>query len=533
MTIERTSGGSPAIGQSRLQSPLWLLLLFLLPAVVLVSVPADTGPPVTPFGLAQVITKAQALAASPFQPLPDVPEALRHVGYDQWREIRFKKAQAVWRTDHGRFTVEFFHPGALYEHPVNINTVDATGVRPVKFTCALFDYGKTGLAGKVPADLGFAGFRIHYPLNRADYFDEVAEFLGASYFRAVAKGQRYGLSARGLAINTALPEGEEFPFFREFWLVKPAAHDREITVFALLDSPSLTGAYEFKIHPGDKTTMHVTAVLCLRRAVKKLGLAPLTSMFYCGENAKCAADFRPEIHDSDGLLIDTPAGEWIWRPLVNPQRLRIYNYSTGIPAGFGLLQRDQEFDHYQDLEARYDLRPSLWVIPDKGWDKGQIELVELPTQNEYHDNIIAYWSAVTLPGAGGTLRFSYRLEWYSARENRSALGQVVATRLTEEQPASPVRFVIDFQGDHLQSITSTNQLQADIQVGAGYKLEPPHLIRNTVTDGWRLAFQLTADPGDALRGKLLPSTVPPVDVRAVLKHDKLALTEIWNYSYPP
>jgi len=274
--------------------------------------------------------------------------------------IKSAACVAMWRQEKLPFEVQFFHPGFYYNRIVSINVIDSHGVRPVRFDTAIFDYGKNEFAKQVPAHLGFAGFRIHYPINRKDYRDEVAVFLGASYFRSLGKDQVYGLSARGVAIDTGLESGEEFPYFREFWLQKPSAKDRELTLYALLDSPSLTGAYQFVIQPGKATVMGIRCRLFLRKAVAKLGMAPLTSMFFYGENVnqRPVDDFRPEIHDSDGLLLKDSDGEITWRPPINPNRLFINTFELNTPAGFGLLQRDQAFADYQDPEAHYGERPS-------------------------------------------------------------------------------------------------------------------------------------------------------------------------------
>ena len=254
----------------------------------------------------------------------------------------------------------------------------------------------------MPDNLGFAGFRIHYPINKPDYHDEVAVFVGASYFRAVGQRMNYGLSARGLAIDTVLPSGEEFPYFRKFWIHEPQPDAKEISLYALLDGPSVAGAYHFVIHPGKETVIDVKLTLFLRKPVAKLGIAPMTSMFHHGENsyAKVMDDFRPEIHDSDGLMIATATGEWIWRPLVNPKTLLVNSFQVNNPAGFGLSQRDLDFDHYQDLESNYENRPSLWISPVGNWGEGRVELIQIPTDKEVYDNIVAFFVPSKLPEKG-------------------------------------------------------------------------------------------------------------------------------------
>ena len=262
------------------------------------------------FDLDAVAGMARALAQEPWrEPKTEVPDWLLKLTYDQWRDIRFRPEAALWHDRGSAFEIQFFHPGLYYNRTVAVHVVDGTQVRPVPFSPSKFDYGTNDFASRVPQDLGFAGFRIHYPIKTRDYRDEVMVFLGASYFRGVGRDQGFGLSARGLAVDTAESSGEEFPSFREFWLVTPAPTATEMTVYALLDSPSVTGAYRFVIVPGEQTTMRIECRLFLRKEVRKLGIAPLTSMFFHGENTgRWFEDFRPEVHDSDGVLLNFKIG---------------------------------------------------------------------------------------------------------------------------------------------------------------------------------------------------------------------------------
>ncbi|HEU4430686.1 MAG TPA: glucan biosynthesis protein, partial [Myxococcota bacterium] len=297
--------------------------------VVAVFVCAHAPAPAHAFEWKDVAERARALAAEPYRdPSGRVPDWLVGITYDEYRDIRFRPAWSLWRDTPSPFEAQFFHPGGFYDRVVALNEIDPKGeVRPIPFSPDLFDYGKNTFASRVPQDLGFAGFRLHYPINRRDYRDEVIVFLGATYFRAVSRGQRFGLSARGLAIDTALPSGEEFPWFREFWLVRPAARARSSVIFALLDSPSVAGAYRFELVPGEKTVLTVAAQIFFRRPVTSLGLAPITSMFFAGENGGPGRrDYRPEVHDSDGLLLSDASG-WRWRPLANPERLRVSTFT--------------------------------------------------------------------------------------------------------------------------------------------------------------------------------------------------------------
>lgn len=483
--------------------------------------------PATPFGLADVAARAERLAGEPFDdPREHVPEWLSKITYDQWRDIRFRPERALWRSERLPFTVQFFHLGLYYDHPVTVNVIDATGVRPVEFSPRDFDYGKSGIGRRMPANLGYAGFRIHYPIKTPEYQDEVIVFLGGSYFRALGRRQGYGLSARGLAIDTALPSGEEFPYFREFWLARPSPGATQIEVLALLDSPSLTGAYRFVVTPGDRTVVDVDARIFRRRDVTRLGIAPLTSMFFFGENTTRAFDdFRPEIHDSDGLLLAAGTGEWIWRPLDNPKALRASAFHMTDPKGFGLVQSDRDFDHYQDLETRAELRPSVWIAPRNSWGAGRVELIEIPTEKDTYDNVVAFWVADTLPPLETPLSFAYTMYWYDDDPGRPPGGRTVATRRDTATAKGAHRFVVDFEGQALASLPDAAAVHAVVTVSAAAG-EPSHLLeqqvhKNPVTGGWRTVFQVP------------PATDRPLEIRAFLRHEGDTLTETWSYLIEP
>ncbi len=484
-----------------------------------------------PTGFEDVVARARALAQKRFEaPGGDLPGVLQKMGYDEWRGIRFKPARSLWAG--APFSVQFFHPGFLYQHPVIIHYVDRDGTHQVPFTPDLFDYESAALQERVSEDHGFAGFRVHYPLNTPQYADELVAFLGASYFRALGRDLAYGMSARGLAVNTAEDTGEEFPLFREFWIVRPAPGAKSLTLYALLDSESVTGAYAFTVYPGEETQMKVNCVLFIRQHIRKLGVAPLTSMFFYGENSgfKGDGDFRPEVHDSDGLLVSSRSGEWIWHPLVNPQRLLINAFGGGQPAGFGIMQRDGAFDHYQDLEARYERRPSVWVSPAGDWGRGHLELVQLPTETEYNDNIVAYWVPERALEAGDIVRYAYTLFWHSARSSRSPHGFVAATRIVRKPDGA--LFLVDFAGDEFATVLAQKPLVPDVWVSRGARITGTQIIKNTAAGGWRLVVQVCwDDPG--LIEWLLPNQRPAVEFRAFLKDGAQAVTETWSYTYLP
>ena len=368
------------------------------------------------FGPETVRERARELARRPYQkPEASLPPAYAQLTYDQYRDIRFRPERAWWHDAGLGFQAQFFAPGFFYTSPVPMNEVVDGRAEPIRFSPALFSYGPLVKALPEAPISGFAGLRLHYPLNRPEVLDELAVFLGASYFRALGRGSVYGLSARGLAIDTALPEGEEFPVFREFWLERPVAGAGRVVVHALMDSPSVTGAYRFVILPGAPTVMQVEAELHARKAVKRLGVAPLTSMYLFGENDRGSAeDFRPEVHDSDGLALWMKNGEHLWRPLQNPARLSVSSFQVEGLHAFGLLQRDRAFASYEDLEAHYERRPGVWVQPVGDWGRGTVQLVEIPSHQEYDDNIVAYWVPEAPVGPGTTLRLGWTLTWGDA-----------------------------------------------------------------------------------------------------------------------
>lgn len=511
----------------------WARLLANLVLCGLALVAASPVLAETSFQFEMVVKEAEALAEKPFEESKKLPDILSTLNYDQWRNIRFKPEDALWREDKLPFEVQFFHPGWLYNHAVEIDVVASGETKPLSFSPDQFHYGMNAFQDKVPQGLGYAGFRLHYPLKTQKYYDEVAVFLGASYFRAVGREQEYGLSARGAAIDTALDSGEEFPFFKKFWLVRPEKKATAMTVFALLDSPSLAGAYKFVIEPGKSSRMDVSVTLFLRKDVKKLAIVALSSMFFYGENSNIRPvdDFRPEVHDSDGLAIATDTDEWIWRPLINPKRLLVTSFQLSNPKGFGLLQRDQEFDHYQDLEAHYQKRPSVWVVPGKGWGEGRVELVQIPTDGEKNDNIVAYWVPAGQPRPNVPISLSYQIHWGGADIAASSLAQVVATRTAsdDKEEKEEKMFLIDFAGGKLESLSGKAKVEADISVGGGEVVEQ-HLQKIGDSGSWRLVFRVKKK--EVGLDKVIKNNSHPLELRAFLRQENEVLTESWSYVDP-
>jgi periplasmic glucans biosynthesis protein len=496
-----------------------------------------------PFSLDTLTALARARAAQPYA-APDarLPAELAALDYDGLRDIRFRPDRAVWRDANLPFEAMFFHRGKYAPEPVLVNEIQPDGsVRHIAYERAGFDYGKNAVSPEQWGDLGFAGFRVHYPLNTTAYKDELVVFLGASYFRALGAGTQYGLSARGLAIDTVGGSGpEEFPRFSEFWLERPTADAKQLTVYALLESPRATGAYRFVVKPGTQTgtqtttqtttqtITEVTARVFLRsgdRPVATLGLAPLTSMFFFGENQPRAGDFRPEVHDSDGLMIATAAGEWLWRPLQNPRTPLVNTFAVDGLRGFGLMQRDRAFAHYEDVEARYERRPSAWVRPLGDWGPGRVELFQLPTPDETHDNIVAYWVPARLPEPGQPLEFAYELAWQGDEQQRPPGGWAVQSRrgLGYVRPEAArefegqVQYVIDFEGPALAALAPDAPVRAVATADANGRIEQQLAYFNPATKQWRMTLRVT--PIDSAR---------PVELRAFLQHANDVVSETWT-----
>jgi glucans biosynthesis protein len=504
-------------GRRRLVRPLRALAIVLGLALLA---------PAGAFEFADVDRIAREQAGRPYaRPSFVLPKALKDLSYDQVRDIRFEPTRSLWRAEKLPFEVQFFHLGGFFDRPVRVHEVLGREVREIGFDAADFSYGKNSLDRTQLGKLGFAGFRVHYALNTPAYKDELVVFLGASYFRALGKGQRYGASARGLAIDTAEREGEEFPRFEQFWIERPGTNASHLVIHALLNSRRVTGAYRFVIRPGAETVTEVHSRLYLREPVAKLGIAPLTSMFYFGENQRGPNDdFRPEVHDSDGLAVQTAHGEWIWRPLVNPRRLLVTSYSLTDPRGFGLLQRDREFSSYEDVESRYELRPSIWVEPISKWGSGRVELVQIPTPNETNDNIVAYWVPRVVPKVGEPYELSYRLRWQKGSERRPPTAWTVQTRrghghgvLADEV----IQLTVDFDGPALRRLSDDAPVEADVWVGSGQRLSVI-VHYNEATGAWRMVIQVRRQSKDR-----------PVELRAQLQHRGQSVSETWSTILPP
>jgi periplasmic glucans biosynthesis protein len=476
----------------------------------------------TPFSAADVLQQARTLAAEKFmRPKADLPKAFQELGYDQYRDIRFKRERAIWAGEGLPFVVELFHRGFLFTDRVAISIVADGQAWRIAYAPDLFAFGPGLSPPSEDTVTDFAGFRLRAPINRPADFDEFAAFQGASYFRAVAKGQGYGTSARGLALNTGASEGEEFPFFRAFWIERPTPAASAIVVHALLDSDSTAGAYRFTIRPGDPTVMDVELTLYPRADLQNAGLAPLTSMFFFAPHDRGGIDdFRPAVHDSEGLAIWNGRGEWLWRPLTNPDTLQISAFIDNHPRGFGLLQRHRASADYQDLEAYYERRPSLWVEAIGDWGSGTVQLIEIPSKSEGNDNVVAFWRPSHPVPAQAEYRFTYRLHWCWTPPVLPGLATTADTRVGAGPEKDTRRFVIDFVGGHLGELKPDALIEPTITTSAG---SVQHAIAqaNPATKGWRVSFVL------------IPGSAALCELRCTLKLGDELLSELWSYRWTP
>jgi periplasmic glucans biosynthesis protein len=493
-----------------------LLTVFMAPAALAAG-----------FGFEQVVAKAEALAKQPYAAPKAIPKALQELDYATYRQIRFKPEHALWRAADSRFQVSLVSPGLYYGHTVKIDVVDAEGVHSLAYDKQDFEFPNQKLAQQVPDDLGYAGFRLSYPLGDKNGRTGFLVFAGASNFSGIGRGNVFGLSARGIAVDTGLPSGEQFPSFVQYWLIRPDAKATAIKFYALLDGRSLTGAYQFVVYPGAPTRLQVKAVLFARTGVRQLGVAPLSSMFFYGSNtARPAGEWRPQVHDSGGLLIHNGSGEWLWRPLLNPRTLKLDYFSTDNVRGFGLLQRDTAFTDYQDAAAHYERRPSAWVTPDGNWGKGHVVLVEIPSSDETNDNIVAFWMPAAPVKAGDRLGFDYDIALGGPEVDGESMARVAKTFVGRGDTSGKgkaegaYRFVVDFRGGPLAKIPPAASVQGVVTGQDGTQVIEHYVEYIPAIEQWRLSILAK------------PAADKPVELRAFLKQGGDTLSETWSYGLP-
>ncbi|PLX37539.1 MAG: glucan biosynthesis protein D [Hyphomicrobiales bacterium] len=504
---------------ARRLSALAVAVLLALPGLSAAGHAAEPklGPP-EDFSFDILSEKARALAAEPFKPHePAHPELLDRIDYDAHWKIRFNEDATVFA---GKTApLQFFHLGRFFRAPVRMSLVADGKAREILYSADYFSMPDDSPAKAIENEAGFAGFRI----MRDDLKTDWISFLGGAYFRTDGAETQYGLSARGVAIDTGLAKPEEFPRFTEFYFSDGEVAGENAVIYALLDGPSVTGAYRIRAANGDGQVLDVTATLFFRNAVERVGIAPLTSMFWYSEmNRASAYDWRPEVHDSDGLAIETGTGERIWRPLNNPDRVVTSSFVDEDVKGFGLIQRDRAFANYQDDGVFYNRRPSVWIEPVGEWGKGAVQLVEIPTNDEIFDNIVAYWNPERAPVVGEPMTFSYKLHWNRDEPYPGALARTVASRTGrggvpgQPRPDDQVRIVIDFEGSPLAGLTQKDAVKAKVTASGGTVKRAYTLPIVGTKNAWRLTCDLE-----------VPADAGTIDIRAFLSKDGKPLTETW------
>jgi glucans biosynthesis protein len=484
-----------------------------------------TGEPV-PFSLDILKDMAAALAGEPYAPAPvEDAELLDSIDYDLHNQITYRKDAMLWGDVPGAAKVRFFHPGRYFKEPVAISVLEGGEARELVFSTDLFDMPE-GHPARQLKHAGFAGFAVMDPEGKNDWM----AVLGASYFRTSGYSGQFGMSARGLAIDSGGPGPEEFPRFTRFWLEQ--APEGGIVIYALLESPRATGAYRMATahRPGEGVFQEIEATLFLRGDIDRLGIAPLTSMFWYGKNNHfIGPDWRPEIHDSDGLEMALASGERIWRPLNNPPRVMVNSFRADGLKGFGLAQRERSFEEYQDDGVFYEKRATCWITPEGDWGAGSVMLVELSTNDEIHDNIVAFWNPAEPAAAGVRHDLRYRLDWVEAAPPQS-VASFIATRIGaggvpgQPRPANQVKFVLDLDGKGLEGLDRSSRVEAVVEASRG-TVSLIYAYPIATTDRWRVTFDLDVGPAEA------PDD--PIDLRLYLRHDDQAMSETWIYQVFP
>ncbi len=469
-----------------------------------------------------VVQKARELAVRSYVAAPLIPKPWRTLSYDDFGHIWFDPRKGIWVGSDLPVKVDLFTAGLFVQRPTQINIVENGAAKTLGYDLSLFE--TTDQFPEMPVDntMGYAGFRLRRALRAANIFEEYMVFQGASYFRGIAVGQTYGLSARGLALHTGDPAGEEFPDFTQFWIEAPEIDQETTVVHALLDSPSATGAFSFTILAGDPLQVSVQVSLFARTDLTHVGLGPLTSMFLYDEtNRHRFDDFRPAVHDSEGLLMLNGNGEVLWRPLANPKKVEISAFVDTNPQGFGLMQRTRDPERYADLEAHYESRPSLWITPAQGWGAGAVELVEIPADKEIYDNIVAYWRPAQMIAAGSEFSFGYNMQWGDLPNSLPAalpdVARVINTRIGKGFDKVKTVFTIDFAG-HAAFGDDLSDIRIQVSASKG-KLIPGILQHNPGTGGVRLAFSVLLEEVDL------------TELRAQLFKENARVSEVWLYRW--
>ena len=465
---------------------------------------------------------ARSLSRFPYRPAaPSRRDLIQMIDFDAHQQIRYRQDAAI-EPGQRSYPVELFHVGRYFMEPVRVFIIQGGQSREILYNNALFTYGDATFARNLPKNTGFAGFRVMRAKGEPDWIS----FLGASYFRTTGETKQYGMSTRGLAVNIGLPEPEEFPRFSNFWIEQLDGQDG-VMIYALLESASATGAYRIRALRETGVITDVDMVIYVRHDIQRMGIAPLTSMYWYGKpNRRDAEDWRPEIHDSDGLAIWTGRNEQIWRPLNNPAQVKVSSFFDKSPKGFGLFQRERNFEAFQDDGVFYNRRPSVWVEPVGDWGEGAVQLLEIPTDDETEDNIVAYWTPKAPCRAGDRISLRYRLHWRNGMPFSDGIGRVVATRRGlggipgRPKTAGLTKYVIDFEGRDLARLSNQDGVVLNVSASRG-RYDAVAAYRIVGTSRWRAIFDYNPEGREA------------ADLRAYLEQDGQALTETWIYQHIP
>ncbi|KAB0679319.1 glucan biosynthesis protein [Aureimonas leprariae] len=476
-----------------------------------------------PYSFERLVEETREAAAKPYDPV-DVrfADTLERIDFDQHNRIKYRADETLDLND-GKAPIRFFYLGRYFKLPVGINVVDGDTSRQLIFDPKLFQIPADSPATELPDDIGFAGFRILEPNSERDWI----AFLGAAYFRTSGELDQFGLSARALAIDVAMPTPEEFPRFTDFY-VGPSAVGGRVKIACRMDSPRIAGVLEMDVKKDGPIVMEIRSRYFAREAIGRVGIAPLTSMFWYSETDRGRrVDWRPEVHDSDGLAVVTETGERLWRPLNNPANVMTSTFGTGSPRGFGLLQRDRNFSNYEDDGVFYEKRASVWIEPKGGWPKGSVQLVEIPTDDEIHDNIVCYFLSEKPVAKGDAIAYDYRLTWAKDQPDRGRVGEVVATRIGrggipgQPRPPGVVKFAVDFDGGMVASLPRDAEGVEAVASASRGELGKVDAYSVKVDTAWRVTFDLKATGPE------------PVELRLYLKRGDETLTETWSYQFLP
>ena len=494
--------------------------------------------PSSAFGFDDVVELARKRAASAYQPGEPIPDFMRNIDYARYQSIRFDSERSLWRSSNSHFQVQMLPAGSFYRRRVRLHVIDSSGVHAVPFEKTLFQIADVELEKEMPADLGFAGFHLTFPDIAASDTEPFLTFAAGSYFQAIGRHQRMGTFGRGIAIDTGLASGEEFPDFVEFWLERPAVNAHTMRLYGLLDGSSLSGAYEFIVTPGDATRIAVRARLFLRNQPQVVGVAPLTGMFLYGENTgKPAGQWRPRVHDANGLLLhDGASGEWLWRPLINPRYLLTSQLQVEKLRGFGLMQRNQRFEDFQDVDARYERHPSVWVTPKGDWGKGHVSLMLLPAPNDTNRNVVAFFEAAEKGTPDKPLAYDYEIQFGDLRIGKAPLARAVntfvadANRVNSNNERGSYLVSINFAGEQMARLSKDTGVIGRVTALDGGRVLRQYVEYVPPLKGWRLS--MVVKPGDgrplALRAYLLRHIAERADKPA----REQTLSETGSYELP-